>query len=401
MPTLNSIGALFADPADEFFPIFAPPPAPSVSLLVDSGSDDADLLTNDPHLAITNVAGATVEFSFDGINWSTTPPSGMPDGRYTIQVRQTVIEGVDTLVSPVSSITFTLDTTPPPALTVALQNDTGSDATDGITTDYTLNVTGQETGTVVEYSLDGGVNWSTDTPSGLALGNYTLLVRQMDAAGNYSTPAELHFTVAAEPAALVLALVEDTGSSDSDLITNNADIAVTNVATGATVTYFIDGDTVGVSNLPADWVDGSHTIIARQTDSAGVSDETTFTFTLDTVAPDVLELALANDDGTSSTDNITTDEALDITGLETGATAEYSLDGGQTWSATAPTGLDAGTYTVTVRQTDIAGNVSDISALTFTLIDTAPTPTPTDPFVHYGVSSDGPGGLGAGTDFGW
>lgn len=399
MPTLFSIGALFADQADEFFPSFAPPPAPSVSLLVDSGSDDADLLTNETKLNITNVAGGTVEFSFDGINWSTTPPSGMPDGRYTIQVRQTVIEGVDTFVSPVSSITFTLDTTPPPALTVALETDTGTDATDGITTDYTLNITGQEAGSVIEYSLDGGVNWSTDTPSGLALGNYTLLVRQMDAAGNYSTPAELQFTVAAEPAALVLALVEDTGSSNSDLITNKADIAVTNVATGATVTYFIDGDTVGVSDLPADWVDGSHTIIARQTDSAGVSDETTFTFTLDTVAPDVLELALANDDGTSSTDNITTDEALDITDLETGATAEYSLDGGQTWSPNAPAGLAAGTYTVTVRQTDIAGNVSDVSALTFTLTDTAPTPT--DTFVNYGITSDGPGGLGAGTDFGW
>lgn len=149
MSTINSISALFADAADEFFPSFAPPPAPAVSLLIDSGSDGADLLTNDTRLAITALAGATVEFSFDGIAWTTTPPSGMPDGKYTIQVRQVVIEGSDTLVSPVTSITFTLDTTPPPALTVALENDTGSDATDGITTDYTLDVGGRETGAVI------------------------------------------------------------------------------------------------------------------------------------------------------------------------------------------------------------------------------------------------------------
>lgn len=399
MSTIKSLGALFADPSDEFFPNFAPPPAPAVSLLVDSGSDNADLLTNDTHLAITSLAGATVEFSFDGLAWTTTPPPGMPDGKYTIQVRQIVIEGSDTLISPVTSITFTLDTTPPPALTVALQNDTGSDAADGITTDYTLNIQGQETGAVIEFSLDAGTTWTTDAPAGLALGDYTLLVRQTDVAGNTSTPAELQFTVAAEPAALVLALEEDTGSADDDLITNNPNIVVTNVATGATVTYFIDGDTVGVSDLPANWSDGTHTIIAVQTDAGGDSDQTTFTFTLDTVAPDVLELALENGYRTVGTSIITTDETLDITGLETGATVEYSLDDGQTWSTTAPAGLAAGTYTVTVRQTDVAGNVSDVSSITFTLVDDGTSPT--DPHQPCGLTSDGPGGLGTGTDFGW
>ena len=81
-------------------------------------------------------------------------------------------------------------------------------------------------------------------------------------------------------------------------------------------------------------------------------------------------MALTNDkdgDGKVSLDG------LDVTGVETDGTIEYSLDGGKTWSKTAPDKLDNGTYTVDVRVNDVAGNVSDKASITFTVVKTVPS----------------------------
>lgn len=390
--SLQSLTSLFDPLSDEFFPRLALlPPAPSVGLLIDSGSSNTDLLTNDLRLAITSVAGATLEYSFDGINWSATPPGALPDGNYTIKVRQTVAGETSTA----TDFTFSYDATAPDKLTIKLTNDTGSDATDHITTDSSTTIGNQENGAVIEYSIDNGVTWTSTAPANLVPGDYTILARQVDLAGNASDPASLTFTLTTANGAPVLALTNDTGSSQTDHITNDAHIDVTGILNGGSITYFIDGDVVGVSALPSSWIDGDHTVVARQTGADGENADATFTFTLDTVAPDVLELALKNDTGALAIDNITTDATLDITGLETGAIVEYSLDGGKTWSKSAPSGLAAGDYTVDVRQTDVAGNVSDISSLTFTLL------SDTIPGGHTGTGLDGGNDGRCGNDMGW
>uniref|UniRef100_UPI00158FCF1D hypothetical protein n=1 Tax=Burkholderia stagnalis TaxID=1503054 RepID=UPI00158FCF1D len=70
-------------------------------------------------------------------------------------------------------------------------------------------------------------------------------------------------------------------------------------------------------------------------------------FTLDTsaTAPGV---ALTTDSGSSASDHITNVGTLNLTGVETGATVEYSIDGGHTWntSFSAVEGLNG----VQVRQ---------------------------------------------------
>ena len=48
-----------------------------------------------------------------------------------------------------------------------------------------------------------------------------------------------------------------------------------------------------------------------------------------TITP--LSIALANDTGTSGTDHITNDGQVTVSGLESGATWEYTTDGGTTW----------------------------------------------------------------------
>jgi hypothetical protein len=83
----------------------------------------------------------------------------------------------------------------------------------------------------------------------------------------------------------------------------------------------------------------------------------------DTTAPTTPTVSLSTDAGSSSTDRITNNGRIDVGGLETGATWEYSTNGGTSWQAGSGTSftLSAGTFAdgaVLVRQKDAAGNVS-------------------------------------------
>jgi hypothetical protein len=72
-------------------------------------------------------------------------------------------------------------------------------------------------------------------------------------------------------------------------------------------------------------------------------------------------LALATDTGISSTDGLTNSGVVNVTELEAGATSQYSLNGGNTWTKINGSSFnltDDGTKSVIVRQTDLAGNVS-------------------------------------------
>ena len=64
---------------------------------------------------------------------------------------------------------------------------------------------------------------------------------------------------------------------------------------------------------------------------------------------------------------------MNVTGTEDAATIEYSTDGTDgSWTTTEYAATTEGTNTVYVRQTDIAGNVSTATMLTFELDTTAP-----------------------------
>src|SRR3990167_7947838 len=86
------------------------------------------------------------------------------------------------------------------------------------------------------------------------------------------------------------------------------------------------------------------------------------------VNPAAPSLNLLVDSGVAD-DLITNNGSYSIGGVEPGATVEYSTDG-TTWSTTPPVALE-GRNTILVRQTDVAGNTSPSSSLTFTLDTTA------------------------------
>ncbi len=87
-------------------------------------------------------------------------------------------------------------------------------------------------------------------------------------------------------------------------------------------------------------------------------------------------LVLENDTGADSGDGITNDGTVVVSGLENGASWQYSTDGGQSWQNGSGTSfqLEPGVYeegAVVVRQTDAAGNSSTGGSLGAVAIDTS------------------------------
>ncbi|RQP44318.1 hypothetical protein DF144_35145, partial [Burkholderia ubonensis] len=168
-----------------------------------------------------------------------------------------------------------------------------------------------------------------------------------DIAGNTSDPTSFSFTLDASAAAPGVALATDSGSSSSDHVTNVGTLNLSGVETGATVEYSTDGGHTWNTSFSA--TEGVNDVQIRQTDIAGnTSAATSFSFTLDTsaAAPGV---TLATDSGSNASDHVTNVGTLNLTGVETGATVEYSTDGGHTWNTSFS--ATEGVNDVQVRQT--------------------------------------------------
>ncbi|MFP3623211.1 Ig-like domain-containing protein [Burkholderia sp. SIMBA_051] len=337
--------------------------APGVALTTDSGSSATDHITNVGTLNLSGIeTGATVQYSFDnGAHWSTS--FGALEGVNNVQVRQIDVAGN---TSSATSFNFTLDTSAA-APGVALTTDSGTSATDHITSVGTLNVTGTETGATVQYSVDNGAHWNTSFSAVQGVNN--VQVREIDIAGNTSSPTSFSFTLDTSAAAPGVALTTDSGTSATDHITNVGTLNLSGIETGATVQYSVDNGAHWNTSFSA--VEGLNNVQVRQIDVAGnTSSATSLSFTLDTsaAAPGV---ALTTDSGSSTTDHITNVGTLNLSGIETGATVQYSIDNGAHWNTTFS--ATEGVNNLQVRQIDIAGNISNATSLSFTLDTTAPS----------------------------
>ncbi len=350
------------------------PPEPY--LANDNGSSSDDFLTNDATLSLAGIEdGATVSYIIDGgAATATYDPTALSDGEHTIKMKQTDAAGNVSFFY--GTITFTLDRSAPDALGLALASDTGTSATDKLTNDATLTITGKETGATLSYSIDGGTASTSFDPDALADGEHTITVIQTDAAGNVSDATEFTFTLDRTIATPTLALTTDTGESATDKITSDGALTVSDKESDATLSYIVDDGTASNTYDPTALADGTHTVKVFQTDTAGnISSTDSITFTLDRTTPDTPTLALTTDTGESATDKITSDGALTVTGKESGATLSYIVDGGEASGTYDPSALADGSHTVKVFQTDAAGNVSSTRSFTFTLDKTIAIPS--------------------------
>ena len=364
------------------------PAAPNLSTaFVDSGASRSDAITNatTANLSGKTESGATVTV-YDGATPIATvvanpggvwkySATGLSDGLHSFTITQTDRAG--NVSAPSAASAMTVDTTVA-APGVALTSDTGV-VGDNITSDGTLSLTSIESDATVQYSIDGGRHWTSGFSA--HAGSNNVQVRQIDIAGNTSAATTLNFTLdSAAPGTPTVKLQSDTGSSVSDHITSNDSLAGT-AAAGTTVQVYEGATLLGTApvNSQGAWTfnpalsDGAHTLRVTATDIAGnVSAAASLTLTLDTAvaAPGV---SLANDTGISAQDNITSTGTLSLTGIETSATVQYSINGGTTWTSSFTPVL--GSDSVAVRQIDVAGNVSAATTLNFTLDTSTPTPT--------------------------
>jgi len=186
------------------------------------------------------------------------------------------------------------------------------------------------------------------------------------------------------PPAVTVALLHDSGSSGADRITSDPGLTGTGNA-AATVRLAIDG-AASASTVTADasghWSfspgglsQGSHTIVASETDALGQTGSATLTFTYDSVAPTVAIGSSGGSTGSAGQTITGTGEAGSQVALFDGAAAlgnPVQVAPNGSWSV-AVSLSGSGNHVVTARDTDLAGNVGQSDPVTFTLAAKPPT----------------------------
>jgi Bacterial Ig-like domain len=244
-------------------------------------------------------------------------------------------------------------------------------------------------------TVDGTVASGSTYVAPTVSGTYQIVVTDTTTATGESAISVFTFTLDTEaPATPSLQLVNDT--SGNSLITSDGTLLAIGAEAGALVEYLViagpdSSGAVWTSALPVFTVDGRYRVLVRQSDAAGnVSDPSAaFVFTLDRTRPVKPTVVLEFDSADGTLDNITDTDGFIVTGNATDDIVEFSTDNGVTWSTSAPDNLPNGTYTVLVRLTDLAGNVSDVSdPLVFTIQKTLPA-GPGDPIISNDSGSAG------------
>ncbi|OED63848.1 hypothetical protein A165_11605 [Vibrio tasmaniensis ZS-17] len=318
----------------------------------DGHTEDSKFITFDAsgHVTMSPTGGLVI---------STTVPQ-QPTVTTTLPTMQMV-----TNVAPVNSVTLDLAST----------SDSGSSNTDNLTNDTTPTITGHtdipfskvtiyDGSTPVGHAVSDASGQYNVVVSSLPNGDHNLSAKALAPSSTLpATSPALSVHVDTDIAPLQVSLTHDTGSSTSDLITSDGALTISGQETGATIEYSIDGGHTWSNTFTPQT--GSNTVEVRQTDTAGnISTSSSLTFTLDNTAT-APSVSLTSDSGGSSSDKITNVGDLSVGGIEQGATVEYSIDNGVHWS-TQFTPAE-GQNNVQVRQTDVAGNVSPSTSLSYTL----------------------------------
>lgn len=279
--------------------------------------------------------GATFEFSTDGgVTWSEGAGTSfvLPEGIYTdVQVRQTDVAGNTGEPTSLGSVTVDASVA---LLTGSLVADTGTSASDGVTSDGSIEVEGLEDGATFEFSTNGGVTWSDGAGTGFVLpeGIYTdVQVRQTDIAGNTSPASSLGRIEVALPEAVNDAATLDLGivSSTTNPPVTDADVVVLGLAEST-----IGADNAVLVEVPEDSA-GSVRIEVSQTALVAVAD--------------AFRLDVLDAEGNVVYSAVTENSLVgDVAGLEIlGLTSDNSL-------VAIVEGLPPGEYTVVVRNDESA-----------------------------------------------
>ncbi|AYQ56080.1 Integrins alpha chain [Bathymodiolus thermophilus thioautotrophic gill symbiont] len=326
---------------------------------------------------------------------SDTWVSKLGNGDYTVVVN---LSGNNGSISGQGITTVvTIDTVAPDQPTIALTDGT-SNTKDGTITTSTLNTNDTRVyhlkkGEVEVTSVTDEATYATYM-AGADEVTYTLTIVDTDNAGNVSVSSNaLTFILDKTPPNSPTLALETNSGLTSDNITNNGRLTVTNVSNGDTITYLVTKDsgtpliamTAGeyTTYITSDNKDGNYSVKVIVTDAAGNTSDTVKTFVLDTTPPTVPTLNLI-DTGVSDSDGITNNGTITVGNLDSNATWQYSINGGTNFinGTNSSFTLPNGTYAVNaiqIKQTDIAGNVSNLSKNTLPIVVDTTGPLFTSP----------------------
>ena len=297
---------------------------------------------------------AGVTGSFSDCSSASQSYIGVADGVHTFDVRASDAAGN---ASALASFKWTIDTTPPPAPTIveAPSNPSGSGGA-------TFAFQDAEPGASLLCQLDGGAFASCSSPksySGLTDGSHTFGVKAVDALHNESGVATYTWTVDT-----VHPLVAITDKPP--LLTNRTSASFSFTASpGSTFECRLDGGVFDACTSPKlinALGDGAHTFAVRATSLGNVGLPTTYSWTVDTVAP---ETAIASAPPAQSASSSAT---FTFTSSEASSSFLCNLDGRGFAPCSSPTtyaGLGDGAHVFGVEAVDPAGNV-DVSAAAYT-----------------------------------
>jgi hypothetical protein len=334
-----------------------------------------------------------VEYQLDGGVWQTysAPFQVTSLGAHTVRYRATDVAG-NTSSEGTTSFTVVAgqgqDTTPP----TVTANVSGAQNSEGnYVGSATVTVTAADTGSgvaSVEYQVnDQGWNPYTAPVQVTNPGQYTVLLRATDAAGNVGN-GQVAFTVVEPPQDTTPPTVSAEVSGEQDEQGNYLDVAMVTVAATdagsgvASVEYKLDdGAWTPYASAVVVNTAGMHMLSYRATDVAGnVSAEGMAHFTIvdqDSTAPSVNGVATGQQDPSGA---YIGSAMVVLSATDTGsgvASIEYKLDSGS-WTvySAAVQVMTPGAHTVLYRATDQAGNTSPEGTLTFTVVADETDDTP-------------------------
>ncbi len=185
---------------------------------------------------------------FDAVSetgtWSLTLAAGTTPSAGNPYLTSVTIFDSSAASSTSNGPVFNVDLDAPAAPIVQLNNDTGTNGTDFITSDGTLSVTAAETGGVIEYSTDMGTTWSDTVPTATE-GPNTIFVRQVDDAGNEGASTPITFTL--DTMGPVLTITD----GQMNAVHADADGDITFTFTFDTPVSDFDGTDISVANATA------------------------------------------------------------------------------------------------------------------------------------------------------
>jgi len=296
---------------------------------------------------------------------------------------------------------------PPAPVVTGISQDTGT-AGDGITSDTTLRYLGTSNPhDSIEVFADGsslGVvdanasgNWSLDrTATPVGEGDYSITAVATNG-GGYSSATSAAFALTVKtttPAPVVLDFADDTANSSDNITGDNTLIFNGTAGPNVSVEVFLNGGIIGSQNSDGsgNWVfdhsgtvlgDGPYSVTAQATDAAGntATSAVSLDLIIDTTISTPVVTGISDDTGTPG-DAVTGDNTLTFFGTsdpndvvavsrDGSVLGSVSADGSGNWSYTDGTTLADGTYQVTAQASDVAGNLSAVSAQLTVVVDSS------------------------------